>query len=320
MTDSPEASLPASVSESVSEAISESFAATGFASTAIDQASADSETETETETEPEPEPEPESESEPAAEPESAPDPAAASTPARIAIVTGGSRGIGRAIAERLARDGFGVTVGFTSNEADAYAVVDTIEKAGGSAIAVKADVADETEVERLFDLTAERFGGVDVVVHAAGMMILGPLADFSLDDFDKTIRTNLRGTYVVDQFAARRVRAGGAIINFSTTVTRTSLPNYSAYAATKGAVEAIGLILAKELGGRDITVNTVAPGPTATDLFLNGKDDALLSRIASQNPSNRLGETTDIAEVVAFLAGPGRWINGQVIFANGGTA
>jgi 3-oxoacyl-[acyl-carrier protein] reductase len=243
-----------------------------------------------------------------------------STVQRIAIVTGGSRGIGRAIAERLARDGFGVAVGYASNEAEANAVVDAIEHAGGSAIAVRADVADETAVEALFDATERRFGGVDVVVNAAGVMILGPLVDFGLDDFDRTIRTNLRGTYVVDQLAARRVRAGGAILNFSTTVTRTSLPNYSAYAATKGAVEAIGLILAKELGGRDITVNTIAPGPTATDLFLNGKDEALLQRIASQNPSNRLGETGDIAEVVSFLAGPGRWINGQVIFANGGTA
>jgi 3-oxoacyl-[acyl-carrier protein] reductase len=239
---------------------------------------------------------------------------------RIAIVTGGSRGIGRAVAERLATDGFGVAVGYSSNKDEADAVVGAIEQAGGSAIAVKADVADEAAVGALFDATEQQFGGVDVLVNAAGMMILGPLTDFSLDDFDRTVRTNLRGTFVVDQFAARRVRAGGAIINFSTTVTRTSLPNYSAYAATKGAVETIGLILAKELGGRDITVNTVAPGPTATDLFLNGKDDELLQRIASQNPSNRLGETGDIAEVVAFLAGPGRWINGQVIFANGGTA
>jgi 3-oxoacyl-[acyl-carrier protein] reductase len=242
------------------------------------------------------------------------------TDQRIAIVTGGSRGIGRAVAERLARDGFGVTVGYSNDEGEANSVVAAIEAAGGSAIAVKADVADESAVEALFDATERTFGGIDVVINAAGLMILGPLADFSLDDFDRTIRTNLRGTYVVDQFAARRVRAGGAIINFSTTVTRTSLPTYSAYAATKGAVEAIGLILAKELGGRDITVNTVAPGPTATDLFLDGKDDELVKRIASQNPSNRLGETDDIAEVVAFLAGPGRWINGQVIFANGGTA
>ena len=239
---------------------------------------------------------------------------------RIAIVTGGSRGIGRAIAERLAGDGYGVAIAYASNETEASATVAAIEANGGSAIAIKADVADETAVEALFDATEKRFGGVDVVVNSAGVMILGPLVDFDLDAFDRTVRTNLRGTYVVNQFAAKRVRAGGAILNFSTTVTRTSLPNYSAYAATKAAVEALGLILAKELGGRDITVNTVAPGPTATDLFLDGKPDSLIEAIASQNPSKRLGTPDEIAEVVAFLAGPGRWINGQVIFANGGTA
>ena len=242
------------------------------------------------------------------------------TDQRIAIVTGGSRGIGRAIAERLASDGYGVAIAYASNAVEADATIASIEAAGGSAIAVKADVADEAAVASLFDAVTERFGGVDVVINAAGVMILGPLAEFSLDDFDRTIRTNLRGTYVVDQLAAQRVRSGGAIINFSTTVTRTSLPNYSAYAATKGAVEAIGLILAKELGGKDITVNTVAPGPTATDLFLDGKPDSLIEAIASQNPSKRLGEPAEIAEVVAFLAGPGRWVNGQVVFVNGGTA
>ena len=239
---------------------------------------------------------------------------------RIAIVTGGSRGIGRAVAERLGREGYGVVVSCTSKEAEANEVVAQIEAAGGSAFAMPADVADETQVAALFDAAEKRFGGVDVVVNAAGMMILGPLASFSLDDFDRTVRTNLRGTYVVNQLAANRVRAGGAILNFSTTVMKTSLPNYSAYLATKGAVEAIGLILAKELAGRDITVNTVAPGPTATDLFLNGKDDATIERMAGMNPMHRLGQPDDIAEVVAFLAGPARWVNGQVVYVNGGMA
>lgn len=239
---------------------------------------------------------------------------------RIAIVTGGSRGIGRAIAERLGSEGYGVVVSYTSKEAEANEVVAHIEAAGGSAFAMPADVADETQVAALFDEAEQRFGGVDVVVNAAGMMILGPLADFSLDDFDRTVRTNLRGTYVVNQLAANRLRAGGAILNFSTTVMKTSLPNYSAYLATKGAVEAIGLVLAKELAGRDITVNTVAPGPTATDLFLNGKDDATIERLAGMNPMHRLGQPDDIAEVAAFLAGPGRWVNGQVIYVNGGMA
>jgi 3-oxoacyl-[acyl-carrier protein] reductase len=238
---------------------------------------------------------------------------------RIAIVTGGSRGIGRAISERLAADGFGVVIAYASNTAEAAATVDHINAAGGTSIAIQADVADEIAVAALFDTAEAEFGGVDVVVNAAGIMMLGPLASFSLDDFDRTVRTNLRGTYVVDQLAANRVRAGGAIINFSTTVTRSSLPNYSAYVATKAAVEALGLVLARELGGKDVTVNTVAPGPTATDLFLDGKPDSLIEAIASQNPSKRLGEPAEIAEVVAFLTGPGRWINGQTIFVNGGT-
>jgi 3-oxoacyl-[acyl-carrier protein] reductase len=238
---------------------------------------------------------------------------------RIAVVTGGSRGIGRAVSERLAADGFGVAIAYASNSVEADATVAGILSTGGHAISVRADVADEDAVTRLFDASESEFGGVDVVVNAAGVMILGPLADFDLADFDRTVRTNLRGTYVVDQVAANRVRPGGAIINFSTTVTRSSLPNYSAYVATKAAVEALGLVLARELGGRDITVNTVAPGPTATDLFLDGKPDSLIEAIASQNPSKRLGEPVEIAEVVAFLAGPGRWVNGQTIFVNGGT-
>ena len=159
-----------------------------------------------------------------------------------------------------------------------------------------------------------------MVVNAAGVMTLGPLADFPLDQFDELMRVNVRGTFVVDQLAARTVREGGAIINFSTTVMKTKLPTYSAYVATKGAVEAIGLILARELAGRDITVNAVAPGPTATDMFLDGKDDALIERLANMNPMHRLGTPGDIAEVVSFLAGPARWVNGQVLYTNGGMA
>ncbi|MCU1513534.1 MAG: 3-ketoacyl-ACP reductase [Microbacteriaceae bacterium] len=242
------------------------------------------------------------------------------TTTRIAIVTGGSRGIGRASADRLAADGLAVVVGYAGNAAAATDVVDGIVARGGHAIAVKADVADEHEVEAMFQAATDSFGGVDVVVNAAGSMTLGPLADFSLDEFDAMVRTNLRGTFVVDQFAARQVRRGGAIINFSTSVMRTSLPRYSAYVATKGAVEAIGLVLARELDGRDVTVNAIAPGPTATDMFLTGKDDALIQRLADTNPLHRLATPEDIAGVVSFLAGPGRWINGQVLYANGGMA
>ena len=237
---------------------------------------------------------------------------------RVAVVTGGSGGIGRAAAERLAADGLAVVVSYAGNPATAEEAVLAIEKAGGSALAVRADVADEAEVAALFDAAEERFGGVDVVVHAAGIMLLAPLAELDLADFDRMHRINVRGTFVVGQQAARRVRPGGAIINFSSSVTKIALPTYTAYAATKGAVDAMTLILAKELRGRDVTVNAVAPGPTATPLFLEGKPDAVVEHMAKLSPLERLGTPGDIAEVVSFLAGPARWVNGQILYANGG--
>ncbi|MFF0039943.1 SDR family oxidoreductase [Streptomyces mirabilis] len=243
------------------------------------------------------------------------------TPRRVAVVTGGSRGIGRESAERLAADGYAVVVNYAGNEAEADKTVAAITEADGEAIAVRADVADETEVAALFDATESAFGGVDVVVHAAGVMALAPLVDLDLDALDHMHRTNIRGTFVVDQQAARRLRAGGALINFSSSVLALAIPGYSAYAATKGAVEAMTLIVARELRGRDVTVNAVAPGPTATALFLDGKDEETIARMAAQPPLERLGTPRDIAEVVSFLAGPaGRWVNGQVLRANGGIA
>jgi 3-oxoacyl-[acyl-carrier protein] reductase len=240
------------------------------------------------------------------------------TTQRVAIVTGGSRGIGQAVAERLAADGQAVAIAYANNRDEADATVQRITAADGRAIAVQADVADEQAVEALFERTEREFGGVDVVVNAAGVMMLAPLAEFDLDVLDRMHRTNIRGTFVVDQQAARRVRSGGAIINFSSSVKKVALPTYSAYAASKGAVDAITLVLAKELRGRDITVNAVAPGPTATALFLDGKDDETIERMAKMNPLERLGTPEDIAEVVSFLAGPARWVNGQVLYANGG--
>ncbi|MGW1062032.1 SDR family oxidoreductase [Micromonospora rubida] len=241
-----------------------------------------------------------------------------SSSTRVAVVTGGSRGIGRQAALRLATDGIAVAVGYGGNQAQAEAVVAAVTGAGGRAIAVRADVADETAVAALFDAAEASFGGVDVVVHAAGVMTLAPVAEFDLDALDRMHRTNVRGTFVVNQQAARRLRRGGAIINFSTSIIGLALPGYAGYAATKGAVEALTLILARELRGRDVTVNAVAPGPTATDLFLDGKDEETVARMAAQPPLERLGTPEDIAEVVAFLAGPGRWVNGQVVRANGG--
>jgi 3-oxoacyl-[acyl-carrier protein] reductase len=237
---------------------------------------------------------------------------------RVAIVTGGSGGIGRAVAERLAADGMSVLVQYAGNPGRAKETVDAIVAAGGTASAAQADVADENEVAFLFDEAERRYGGVDVVVHTAGIMLLAPLAELDLDDLDRMHRTNIRGTFVVDQQAARRVRGGGAIINFSTSVTKIALPTYAAYAASKGAVDAMTLILARELRGRGITVNAVAPGPTATPLFLDGKEQSVIDHMASMSPLERLGTPADIAEAVAFLAGPARWINGQVLYANGG--
>ena len=239
---------------------------------------------------------------------------------RVAIVTGGSRGIGRAVAERLAADGQAVVVAYASNQTEADAAVAAISSSGGQAIAVRVDVGDEEAVAALYAAAEERFGGVDVVVNAAGIMLLSPLASLDVDDLDRMYRTNIRGAFLVTREAVRRVRPGGAIINFSTSVTRLSLPTYSAYAASKAAMEALGPIIAKELKGRDITANTVAPGPTATALFLDGKDEETINRMAGMNPMNRLGRPEDIAEVVSFLAGPARWINGQTVFANGGVA
>jgi 3-oxoacyl-[acyl-carrier protein] reductase len=240
------------------------------------------------------------------------------TNGRVAIVTGGSRGIGRETAERLSKDGFAIVVNYAGNQEEADAAVKSITDAGGRAVAAQADVADAEAVAGLFDVAEHEFGGVDVVVHAAGVMPLSPLVDLDLEVFDRPHRTNVRGTFVVDQQAARRVRPGGTIVNFSSSVVGLALPGYAAYAASKGAVEAMTLIVARELRGRNVTVNAVAPGPTATALFLDGKDEQTIARMAAQPPLERLGSPADIAEVVAFLAGPGHWVNGQVLRANGG--
>jgi 3-oxoacyl-[acyl-carrier protein] reductase len=238
---------------------------------------------------------------------------------KVVIVTGGSRGLGRASAQHLGRAGYAIVVGYASNAAAAEAVSAAIEAGGGRAIAVRGDVGDVDQAAALFDAAEHHFGGVDAVVHAAGTMTLEPLADFDITAMDDLFRTNVRGTYLVAQQAARRVRPGGSIVTFSSSVINRVLPGYTVYAGSKGAVEAMTFILAHELRGRDVTVNAVAPGPTATEMFLDGKTEEQLAFFANATPLQRLGTPADIAKVVAFLVSPaGHWVNGQVIRANGG--
>ena len=238
---------------------------------------------------------------------------------QVAIVTGASRGIGAAVAERLARDGFTVVVNYSGNEAAAEALVRKIEAAGGRALAARADVADPAAVARLFGAAETAFGGVDVLVNNAGIMKLAPLADSDDALFDSQIAVNLRGAFNALREASRRLRKGGRIINFSSSVVALRFETYGVYVATKAAIEAMTPVLAKELRGRSITVNAIAPGPTATDLFLKGKSPELIDHMSKMNPLERLGTPEDIAAAVAFLAGPdGAWINGQVLRANGG--
>ncbi|WP_225770187.1 SDR family oxidoreductase [Inquilinus sp. Marseille-Q2685] len=238
---------------------------------------------------------------------------------KVAIVTGASRGIGAAIAERLGRDGFTVVVNYAGNAEAAETLARGIEQAGGRALTARADVADPVAVRRMFEAAETAFGGVDVVVNNAGVMQLARIADTEDGLFDRTVAINLKGTFNVLREAAKRLRDGGRIVNFSTSVVGTKLEGYGVYTATKAAVEALTGILAKELRGRGITVNAVAPGPTGTDLFFNGKSPELIERLAKAAPLERLGTPQDIANVVSFLAGPeGGWVNGQVLRANGG--
>jgi 3-oxoacyl-[acyl-carrier protein] reductase len=238
---------------------------------------------------------------------------------KVAIVTGASRGIGAAIAERLARDGFAVVVNYSANAGPAEAVVGKIKANGGSALAVRADVSDSGSIKAMFDASEKAFGGVDALVNNAGIMALAKVADSDDAMLDRQIAVNFKGTFFGMREAARRMRNGGGIVNFSTSVVGTKLETYSVYAATKAAVETMTAILSKELRGRNITVNAVAPGPVTTELFLEGKSPELVERMAKMNPMERLGTPEDIASVVSFLLGPdGRWINGQVLRANGG--
>ena len=240
---------------------------------------------------------------------------------KVAIVTGASRGIGKAITERLAKDDFAVVVNYASSAPEAEEVVSKIRAEGGEATAIRADVSDAAQVEQLFAQTLDKFGRVDVVVQNSGIMQLSPIGKGDAAAFDKVISVNLRGTFLVLAQAAQHISSGGRIIALSSGVLTRSFPTYGPYIASKAGVEGLVHVLANELRGRNVTVNAVAPGPVATDLFLSGKSEAQIAELAKTPPLERLGQPDDIANVVSFLASlEGGWINSQVLLANGGFA
>jgi 3-oxoacyl-[acyl-carrier protein] reductase len=238
---------------------------------------------------------------------------------KVAIVTGASRGIGRAIALRLARDGFAVVVNYVNHRREAEKAVGEIKTCGNQAIAVQADVSKTADVARLFDQAEHAFGGIDVLVNNAGIMPAKRIVEMENDLFERTFAVNVRGTFNTLKQAAQRLRRGGRIVNLSSAAVALGLPTYAVFNASKAAVDALTKTLASEFRGRDITVNAVAPGPTATDLFLEGKSEEEIEDFVAMAPLERLGTPEDIANVVAFLTGPdGGWINGQTIRSNGG--
>lgn len=240
---------------------------------------------------------------------------------KVALITGASRGIGKAVAERLAQDGFAVVVNYASSGPEAEEVVSKINAEGGEAIAIKADVSDAGQVDQLFAQTLENLGTIDVVVHNSGIMPLSPIVDGDAATFDKVISVNLRGTFLVLAQAAQHISNGGRIIAFSSSVLTKSFPTYGPYIASKAGVEGLVHVLANELRGRNVTVNAVAPGPIATELFLKDKSAQQIAEFTKMNPLERLGQPSDVARVVSFLAGPdGGWVNSQVLLANGGFA
>lgn len=240
---------------------------------------------------------------------------------KAAIVTGASRGIGSAIAERLARDGFAVAVNYSGSAGEAQKVVDKIGAAGGKSLAIQADISKEADVAGLFREAQDAFGRIDVVVNNAGIMPLSPIAKSDTEVFDRVVAINLRGAFLVLAQAAQHVAEGGRIIALSSSVLAKSFPTYGAYIASKAGVEGLVHVLANELRGRKVTVNAIAPGPVATELFLKGKTQAQIDELNKIPPLERLGQPEDIANVVAFLAGPdGGWVNSQVLRANGGFA
>jgi 3-oxoacyl-[acyl-carrier protein] reductase len=240
---------------------------------------------------------------------------------KVILVTGASRGIGAAIAKRVAGEGAQVIVNYAGNKEEADQTVQLIKDAGGDAIVLKADVSKASDVTALFDAAITHYGKIDVLINNAGIMITKLLKDTTDEDFTRQFEINVRGTFNTMREAATKLANNGTIINFSTTQTRVITPAYSTYVATKGAVEQLTRVFAKEVGSRGITVNAVLPGPTNTELFTKGKTQEQIDRLASLNAFNRLGEVDDIAKVIVFLAGDdAKWISGQTIGLNGAMA
>ncbi|EMI41528.1 SDR family oxidoreductase [Rhodopirellula sp. SWK7] len=238
---------------------------------------------------------------------------------KVALVTGSSRGIGRAIAERLASDGASVVVNYAGSVEAAQETVASIADAGGKAVAVQADISKTVDVRRLFDETVKHFGGINVLVNNAGALFTKPVVDVEEEEFDRLFGVNVKGTFFCCQEAAKRMNDGGRIVNLSSTTTALMLPGYGTYVATKGAVEQLTHVLAKELGSRGITVNAVSPGPTDTVLFNEGKSEEQKRSFAQMTALGRLGQPSDIADAIAMLVGADAgWITGQNIRVNGG--
>ena len=240
---------------------------------------------------------------------------------KVALVTGASGGIGKAVALRLAEDGYAIVANYAGNPAHADELVSEIAGHGGRAVAIGGDVADQVSVSDLFSRTLTEFGRIDAVIHCAGIMPLKPIEPDAIEIFDRVISINLRGSFLVLAHAAQHISPGGRIVAFSSSVLAKSFPGYGAYIASKAGVEGLVRVLANELRGKRITVNAVAPGPVATELFLKGKTEGQIEQLAHLAPLERLGQPEDIARTVAFLVGDdGEWVNGQVLRANGGFA
>jgi 3-oxoacyl-[acyl-carrier protein] reductase len=238
---------------------------------------------------------------------------------KVALVTGAAKGIGRAIALRLAGDGAAVVVNYSGSARQADEAVGLIERGGGRAVAVRADVSQVADVGRLFDACFEAFGRLDILVNNAGVMFTKPVAEVGEEEFDRLFAVNVKGAFFCCREAARRMADGGRIVNLSSSTTALMLPGYAAYVATKGAVEQFSRVLAKELGPKGITVNVVSPGPVDTELFGQGKTEEQKQAFARMAALGRLGQPDDIAAVVALLVGPDAgWVTGQNLRANGG--